>query len=410
MCMTTTLKFQNNTEGTGTTTIQSSITNDSITVNLPNESGQLQLTSDNIGWDRIVDIPPNLPMSLVIASTPSWYKRRDLPVVSKTQITILSNTQINIENEGYISTQDVVLNVDSVGTASTRAGKDVYVYACKPATGSEPVFVLSFNSTVPSGYTAENSRKIGGFHCLCNSVGTISDHTLNGYNTGDILPLSVWDLLHRPISDPEGMVWIEGIGKWVDIYLASWNGTKLISSYNSTIADSSSSKAFNGDMFAEYAGLVGKSLVKRDEFIVFAKGSNEETNIAGSTDPNTTGGHVDTTRRRMISNYGIEDCCGVLWQWSADVFDCFNSNGVGWNTDNFYLSGYSWRQKSVYNPSIDSRSYGSCCGLLRRARLGAHWSDGSLCGSRCAYLNAFSSVGWTDCAVRLSSEPRVAVF
>jgi len=46
--------------------------------------------------------------------------------------------------------------------------------------------------------------------------------------------------------------------------------------------------------------------------------SNEETNITGSTDPVTTGGHSDTGARRMISNIGCEDCAGALNQWLSD--------------------------------------------------------------------------------------------
>ena len=123
--------------------------------------------------------------------------------------------------------------------------------------------------------------------------------------------------------------------------------------------------------------------------MVFAKGSNEGTNISGSTDPNTTGGHVDTAGRRMISNYGIEDCCGVIWQWGADLFE--NYPGSTWNSANFYLDGYAWQTKSVYNESFDSQSYGSCGGLLRRVLLGAVWGSGSGCGSRSAYCSGFSA-------------------
>ena len=78
---------------------------------------------------------------------------------------------------------------------------------------------------MPYGYTATTSRKVGGFHCLCANVGTIAGHTLNGYVAGDILPASVWDLKHRPKSEPEGMVYIDGIDMWVDIYLCSWSGS-----------------------------------------------------------------------------------------------------------------------------------------------------------------------------------------
>ena len=35
--------------------------------------------------------------------------------------------------------------------------------------------------------------------------------------------------------------------------------------------------------------------------------------------------------------------------------------------------------------------FGSCNGFLRRAHLGANWSNGVNCGSRCANCNNFSS-------------------
>ena len=46
--------------------------------------------------------------------------------------------------------------------------------------------------------------KLGGFHCLCVDVGTISGHALTNYIAGDILPRSCWDLKHKPRSEPEG--------------------------------------------------------------------------------------------------------------------------------------------------------------------------------------------------------------
>lgn len=345
-------------------------------------------------------------MRLCIASSPNWYRRDALPTISKTVITIPAGLQVNINGSGYISQSAKTLQLATAGTAANRKGKDVYIYACAPSSGTEPVFVLSLNSTVPSGYTASNSRKIGGFHCLCADVGTISGHPLSGYVAGDILPASAWDLLHRPVGDPEGFVYQSG--KWYSIYLPSWSGSKLVSAFGATIADGASSPAFTGEDFAYYAGLQGCRLIKRDEFVVAARGSNECTNIQGSADPNAAGGHTDTAGRRMISNIGLEDCCGAMWQWSADTFDCFNGSGVTWNTNNFYLEGYSWQSKSVLNPTIgDKTNRGSCLGLLRRARLGAYWADGSACGSRSARLSGFSSDGWSYYACRLASEPRV---
>ena len=61
-------------------------------------------------------------------------------------------------------------------TASNRVGKDFYVYAVHPDSGTAPAFILSENSTTPIGYSASTSRKLGGFHTLCLSAGTITNH------------------------------------------------------------------------------------------------------------------------------------------------------------------------------------------------------------------------------------------
>lgn len=334
------------------------------------------------------------------------YNRDELFTPNKTNITIHKNLKINIGGNPYISTIDKVLQLTSLGTLDSLGGKDVYIYACASST-TEPNFVLSLNSTIPSGYTAETSRKIGGFHCLCADVGTIEGHTLSGYLKGYILPLSVWDLLHRPVSDSEGMVYIKEINKWVDIYLCSWSGNSLESKFGAVICDGVSATKFHGEGFSEQFRLISKRLLFRNEFATVAKGSNENTNIQKSTDPNTTGGHIDTAGRRMISNYGLEDCCGVLWQWGEDLFECASAAGISWSNGNFYLSGYSWQNKSVYNSAYDSQTYGSCSGLLRRVLLGARWDAGAYCGSRSAHCNYFSSYGSFSCSSRGASEPRL---
>lgn len=341
-----------------------------------------------------------------IKNNKKFYNRDELFTPNKTNITIHKNLKINIGGNPYISTIDKVLQLTSLGTLDSLGGKDVYIYACASST-TEPNFVLSLNSTIPSGYTAETSRKIGGFHCLCADVGTIEGHTLSGYLKGYILPLSVWDLLHRPVSDSEGMVYIKEINKWVDIYLCSWSGNSLESKFGAVICDGVSATKFHGEGFSEQFRLISKRPLFRNEFATVAKGSNENTNIKNSTDPNTTGGHIDTAGRRMISNYGLEDCCGVLWQWGEDLFDCASADGIGWSSSNFYLSGYSWQTKSVYNSAYDSQTYGSCYGLLRRVFLGARWDDGTSCGSRSANCDHFSSDGDSYCSSRGASEPRL---
>ncbi|MFA5374002.1 MAG: hypothetical protein WC354_07480, partial [Candidatus Omnitrophota bacterium] len=253
--------------------------------------------------------------------------------------TILTPNKLSVDINGtvYFLTAQAEVDLSSAAnwdatsptnytTAANRAGKDFYIYACVPVSGSSPKIVLSANSTTPSGYSASTSRKIGGFHGLCVAVGTISGHTLTGFVAGDVLPASIWDLVHRPVSNPEGMVYCEGINKWVDIYLASGTGSSTASVYGASITDT---RDWND--FVDDGGAVKKKMLTDPEFQIIAAGSNEETNITGSADPGTTGGHVDTASQRMISNIGVEDACGVVWQWLSDQSATYDSSATeGW--------------------------------------------------------------------------------
>ena len=328
-----------------------------------------------------------------IKNNPVYYNRDQLFYSNKTNITIPKNLKINIDGECYISTINKVLQLSTVDTPQNLAGKDVYIYACKPQdiSSTEPIFILSLNSTVPTGYTASSSRKIGGFHCLCADVGTIDGHTLSGYVTGDILPASIWDLLHRPKGEPEGFAYEELTDCWIAIYLPSWDGTKLVSVYNGVIADGTSTKKWHGEAFIEQLMNQKMRLPWRHEFQMAAKGSNEQTNIQGSSDPNTTGGHVDSNNRRMISNIGLEDCCGCSWQWAMDLG---------------FAGGSDWTD-SVYNSAVDDRSYGQTYGTLYRLLLGTCWHYSSNCSSRSVACKHGSSHVDSDCSARGASEPRV---
>ena len=209
------------------------------------------------------------------------------------------------------ATWDTVIPTD-YRVAATRAGKDFYIYACEQA-GNTLKVLISANASAPTGYTTTTSKLIGGFHCLCLSVGTIAGHTLTNFVTGDILPNSVWDYNFRPISSPAGMIYSPMTNLWVDIYLASGTGTSTASVFGGTITDTRTWLDFVDD-----GGAVSKRLLYDPEFQLIATGSNEETNITASADPVTTGGHIDTAGRRMIANNGCEDLCGVMWQWLLD--------------------------------------------------------------------------------------------
>ena len=299
-------------------------------------------------------------------------------------------------------------NYDSAGqtanyqTAANRAGTDFYVYAEEPASGYEPAFIISTASTFPDGNTpagnardANNTRKIGGFHCLCAAAGDIANHALCDYAIGDILFMSVWGLNNRPICSPAGMtrdinhamtnsdgesVVITGSGLWVDIYLTSGTGASTLSVNGGTISDNR-----NWMDFVDDYGSVGKRMLSDPEFQLIAAGSNEETNIAGSAASVTTGGHSDTASRRMISNIGCEDCCGVIGQWLSDQSSIYDDAvTAGWydlagakgslyraadSNDSKLLAGGGW------NAAADS-------GSRDRGMNNPRWGSNAIFGSR----------------------------
>lgn len=239
--------------------------------------------------------------------------------------------------------------------SSLSAGKNYYIYLVPNGTGCK--LIVSLNASYPSGYTATNSRKIGWFHTLCVAAGTISGHLASGYSAGDIIPNSVACLSFRPKCDPSGMAYIDIIDSWVDIYLQSGTGANTASVYGGTITDT----RYYGNHCRDMAK-VGKTLPSSNDFSIFAFGSNEKTNISGSADPVTTGGHKDTNNRRMISQYFIEDCCGALWQWLDD-----ESTGSGNNWTDITLDDGA--SSSFYNELV----------LLA----GGYWVAGARCGSGC---------------------------
>ena len=351
-----------------------------------------------------------------IIHIPSYQRENDFVVSDKLKITISSNLSIKVNNKYYHNDASVLLDISNADnwdsteavdyTVNTnRAGKDLYIYAVEHEDNFCKL-ILSANSTVPTGYTADTSRKIGGFHCLCNSVEagkvwydfvTKTDiaHPLAGYVTGDILPYSIWDLLHRSNSENEGMVFDPDTKLWWDIYLESWSGSLPQSKYGAVHMTGTSTYPAHGEKFAELASLVHKRLPDRDDFICVAKGSNENTNITGSTDQSTVGGHVDTSNRRMISNIGLEECCGYLWQWVRTS----NANGSS-----------NW-QSTTYASAVDgAKSYGSSYGAFYRAIVGGYWGDGSNCGSRCVSVGNVSAHVYGNLGGRFCAKERVINF
>ena len=294
-------------------------------------------------------------------------------------IIIPAGLRVMVNGRYYEAVNDTEVDIPSTITAANRKGKDLYIYAVEnPDTSSTtPVFVISMDSTYPSGYTADTSRKIGGFHCLCADVGTKaytgSSHPLYNRVAGDILPASRWDLVHRPNSSPEGMVYDEASNIWVDIYLSSLSGSgasgKLLSVYNAATTDGGSTSKFHWYKYVEYFARTKKRLPWQSEFMQFSLGSNQGTNIKGSADVTNTGGHEDTNSKRMISNIGVEDCCGFLDQWGLD-------RGGSSTT------GTSWANAADANDDNGASGYGQHYAAPNCILLGGDWTNGACCGSR----------------------------
>ena len=332
-----------------------------------------------------------------------WYAADKLKIKAHTAIKIIND---NVHKVFQTGNSDVIIDIDdNLDTGSIAAGTDYYVYICDEEDGTASI-VISANSSYPSGYDADSSRKIGGFHTLCVANGTIGGHDLTGFLAGAILPASVWDLTHRPECEPEGMVWSEKAQIWVDIYLQSGTGASTVSVYGATITDTRTWFDHLDDMAA-----VGKRLLHDHEFQVIAGGSNEETNIAGSADPVTTGGHSDTASRRMISNIGCEDCCGALWQWLLD--GGYRFDGAANHTHQVTVSGDPETVTSG-NPSGDVAPAwdwydlpGSKGSLYRqgtygniRFLAGGYWNAGTVCGSRSRHAAGYPWVAGSDIAGR----------
>jgi len=370
---------------------------------------------DSQSGSREVQVPDDL-IKVVAFLSDKTLRIMEAHSTDHIQVTIKGSNIIpfKIGSDTYILESDTNLSLATdLDSGTTTAGTDYYVYAVSGVTSGNALdFVISENSTWPTTYDADTSIKIGGFHLLCASVGTIGGHTLTGYLIGDVLPASIWDLKHRPRSSPAGMVWSEQAGIWVDIYLASGTGASTSSVNGGTVSDTRDWLDFVDDFHA-----VKKQLLSDSEFQAIAAGSNEETNISGSADPVTTGGHSDTAGRRMISNIGVEDACGAMWQWLADTSYRFDAP-IG-HTHSVTVSGAAETVATSLSGTTDIPTWdyynlpGAKGSLYRQGSYGdvkllagGGWYNGTNCGSRSRYANSSRWNASTNRGGRGRSEPQ----
>ena len=313
-----------------------------------------------------------------------------------------------------------------------NVGWDYYVYICLDSEG-EPVIVVSANSTFPFGYTAQNSRKIGGFHY--GHIRHVSDDGLYipvdsaGTKRGTfgtiwqqnvsvgIIPNSVWDLVNRPGCAPEGMV---KVGKhWVDIYLSSAAEAIVLEGSGLSIASGklqskygqipvTGTEGLNWYGFAELAGLAGKRMLSYGEWIAAARdnpqGENGADNFGWTKTTNTaryrTGCNVDANggfiagggvKPFAVSALNIVDAVGNVFEW-LDEFT-YRPDGTG-NTWAYHdVLGAGKGQAYLYHNQ----------GLVA-LRAGGRWHSGVHAGCRCVAANVFPWTVHTLSGVRLACD------
>lgn len=244
-----------------------------------------------------------------------------------------------------------------ISTPTLMIGVDYAIYATADG------LIVSNNFSVPDGYTAENSRRIGGFH----------------YGDNEFKDYSFYDLHFRPkCKDQRGMVIdISGSRFWNDIYLLNPTPDALgTSAYNSIIASGARPckipSIWGGDGVAQYSSLTqyiaaevlaayGKRLPTSDEFEILALGSTP--GYAAGVNPVTT--KFDVSAR---SRNGSEQVSGHLWQWGREKWD----RGDG-------STGYTWQ-----SPDTNDRGemYMSSSRGVGAVLLGAGWDDAGLAGPR----------------------------
>lgn len=251
---------------------------------------------------------------------------------------------INIGGNGLGYRLDAEVDWNPLGVANNdgsfnalNLGDNIYVYAVQQASGVGK-WLASVNATVPSGYTADNSRKVGGFH-----YGRTRPRA-SRYNTGyapatEIVSNSCWDLLHRPKCDPTGMVEVIPGRVWVDIYLSSvvsgsWPDTVVGSVYNATPLQGTTYTPI--DMALLLAN-VGKRLPTTFEFLAYAEGAPQGENAANTyawannanVAPTTTGAVA-----KAVSVKNVVDAVGNMEELLGD----FLNSGTGYASSNAELS------------------------------------------------------------------------
>lgn len=318
------------------------------------------------------------------------------------ELTLVDNCVISVGGSGIFKTVNTLLNAANLDIGSAFAvGSDYYVYICDSRIdGQDEQYIISLNSTYPSGWNASNSRKIGGFHygrCRkvdgnmqpVNSSGIIFGTGWESAVSNGIVPRSVWTLGHRPKCSPEGMVYLGG-GTWVDIYLNSDDGAHgLKSEFN--CAPMTGTEGMNWYTFTERLMKSGKRMPDYSEFVAYAFGSPK-----GLADANTNAWTATANKGRgvtgsvvnAVSAVGCVDAVGRVYEWLNDLI-----TRAQHATDATYhkTEAWGWDLTSPLRDAATKYDVGNIyqyyANSLAALMAGGYWSNAANAGARCVYCS-----------------------
>lgn len=313
------------------------------------------------------------------------------------EITVTEGCVIAVGGAGIFQTGNTVLNASNLDVgAAFSVGCDYYVYICDSRQDAQDEqYIISLNSTYPSGWNASNSRKIGGFHygrCRkindnlqpVNSSGAIFGTGWESAVSNGILPRSVWTLGHRPKCSPEGMVYLGG-GTWVDIYLNSDDGAQgLKSEYN--CAPMTGTEGMNWYTFTERLMKSGKRMPDYSEFCAYAFGSPQGLDGANTnawTATTNTGRGTTGSVVNAVSAVGCVDAVGRVWEWLNDLITRAEH---ATNTEFHPTVAWGWDKKSPLRDNATKYDVGNIYQYyaysLAALIAGGYWHNGVPAGAR----------------------------
>ena len=298
---------------------------------------------------------------------------------------VVKITTGEIERPVKISPTSIIVNGKTLTISNPVAGTDYY-----------------FNENTIQ--TSKDNTTLGGFHY---SLVPHTEKPTGNKGEADMVKLrginahSIWTKWFRPISNPEGMVYI--LGKWYDVYLLNSehiaNGT---SKTGLTIAAGATDHGraipkipleYGGNGSINYGAFkwyhateIGiahsKQLISYEEFMGIAYGVVEGTD--SSTVGETIIGAVEHYPE-LTSKFGIEQATGTEYLWGADVNA--NANSPSWQ-DVVEGRGQIYASSSELNAVI----------------LGGYRGYGVHAGSRCSSWHYFVWNSSWDVGCRFASD------